>query len=262
LFESFTERGGFLRRAFALLIDLIVIGAVVQLIGFAAYPLSNGYVQTSGVIRHSQCNVDSVAPPGVTVNLDFVPTYFAHCRHGLFGFEMARTFTAGRVDRVEWPLIGAVNRAQHFTVRVDHDGRIIRGVTLDLLVLPLLLLYRIVFERSFGAALGKWMLQQRVVDQTTRALAPIDHVVLRNFLFALPFLPFAVLAIWPTSGGVLSTSVWIILGIAIGCIVIAFIVATVQIVRRRDTFYDRRAGTTVIQRPFYPDAVPAKQEQK
>lgn len=259
MFASFSERGRFLRRAAALLIDIVVVGIIVQLLGLAAYPLTNGYVQTNGVVRHSQCNVDRVAPPGVTVRLAFEPTYFTHCRIGLFGFEMARTLTVGRVDRVEWPLIGMVNYTQSFAVMVNRDGRIIPGVTIDLLVFPLLLLYRIVFERRYGAALGKWMLQQRVVGQTTRALASIDYVILRNLVFALPFLPLTVLAVWPTTSGVQSTPLWIIFGTAIACVVIAFIVAAIQIVRRRDTFYDRRAGTTVIQRPFYPDAVAADQ---
>jgi uncharacterized membrane protein (DUF485 family) len=262
VFESFSERGGFLRRAFALMIDIIMVGAVVHLIGFAAYPLTNGYVQSAGVIRYSQCKFDTIAPPGIIVRLDFDPNHFAECRHGLFGFESARTLTVGRVDRVGELWGGTLRREQKFTVMLDRDGRVIRGVPLDLLLLPLLVLYRIAFERRFGAALGKWMLQQRVTEQANLVLASFDSIVRRNLFFALPFLPGFLLFTWLAIGTIPASLYWTALGFSIGCILIAGALASIQIIRRRETFYDRRAGTTVIQKPFYPDAVIAEQQQK
>ena len=159
--DSFTERGGFLRRIFALLIDIVVVGSILHAIGTVAYSLTGGLVQSAGVVRVSTCETSPSPPSGIVVPPEFGANAFAHCRHSLFGLQSAHTLSVARVT----PTGVRSTHSVFYTIMLDHNGRPIRGIWLDVLWLPLLIVYRAIFESSFGATAGKWLLGERVVDQ-------------------------------------------------------------------------------------------------
>ena len=56
------ERGGFWRRALALMIDAIIVSVILQLLGFALYPLSKGRVQFVSGIALLYCDKLDAVP--------------------------------------------------------------------------------------------------------------------------------------------------------------------------------------------------------
>lgn len=250
LFASFTERGGLFRRTVALLIDIVVVGIVLHLIGAIAYQLTNGYLQTEGVITFSNCTTRNVAPSGLAP--EFHANSFSDCRHTLFGLESGHTLRVSRVERIAGASssVAELRVGTAYSLRLDRDGRLVGGIGLDFLLLPFLVLYRIGFEYRFAAGLGKWIVQQRVVDRTTRGPAWPDNIVRRNLIFALPVAPFVLLQLWPITDFAQSMLPWILLFTPIGCMFAAAAVAMIQMAAGHETFYDGRAGTTVFQKPL------------
>ncbi len=237
------ERGGFWRRAGAFLIDVLIIVVLLQVAALAAFPLTNGLVQYGGGLEFRSCRRLASPPAELRVPPDFAANYALDCVSTFFGLPVARTVTIGRSTRE-----GRIAKNVWFVFMADADGKPVRGFSMDLLWLPLLFLYRIVLERRNGQTVGKRATRVRVVEGTPGTLR-VGAAAKRNLLLLLPFLPALALQAYGSllpSFSLLSTP-FLLGDVAAGLVLsAATLFAAVQIVRRRDAFYDEAAGTAVI----------------
>ncbi len=128
-------RGGFWRRALAIVIDVIAIAAVLQLAALALYPLSNGRVQFSGGPFYAlNCERLEAAPEDVAVPAEFGVNSITDCRQSLFGLPTARTLNLNRITQDRG--VTKVVQVRHM---LDAKGRPVRGWPLEIFILPLLI---------------------------------------------------------------------------------------------------------------------------
>jgi hypothetical protein len=237
-------RGGFWRRALAVVIDAVAIGAVLQLAALALFPLSSGRVQFSGgPFQTFNCQQLEAAPEGVPIPAEFGANSITDCRQSLFGLPAARSLNLNRIT-----YDGAVTKVVQVRHMLDVNGRPVRGWPLEIFILPLLIGLRYWLDHGRGS-LGRRICGLRLADAMDGLEPPSASVNGRYVALALPLLPLwlwsACAALFP--GSVLSSAVTHWLWVATGFpLLIAALEAADSIVRRRDTFYDRFAQTTVL----------------
>jgi hypothetical protein len=237
-------RGGFWRRALAILIDLIAISAVLQLAALALFPLSSGRVQFSGSPFYAlSCQKLEAVPEGLALSAEFGPDSITDCRQSLFGLPTARTLNLDRITQD-----GGVTKVAQVRHMLDANGKAVRGWPLEIFILPLLIALRFWLDHGRGSP-GRRICRLRLVDGMDGLQPPPTSLNGRYAALALPLAP---LWIWSAYGALFPGSE---LGAAIYwlCwvgIVLPLLIATLEasdsIVRRRDTFYDRFAQTSVL----------------
>ena len=222
------ERGGFWRRLGALLVDALIIAVGLQLLGIPAYAVSGGRVQ-SNIVNIVYCYRLDAIPPGVKIPPEFQANYVYDNVNTLFCFPTGRWL---EISQESQPHPGS---NVYLTVPVDAYGKPLNGQWLDLQWLHILalLVFRIGCEREHGQTTGKRLMRVRVV-QIVPGTGRFSAATKRNLAFFLPiqFFPLAVIGTPP----------WLVLiGFAVFCGAIVW-----QIVSRRDTYYDKAAGTAVV----------------
>lgn len=231
-------RAGFWRRLGALVIDCIVLTAVIQIAAFVLYPLSDGRLQANGLVRMVNCQSIAAPPAGVTVPPEVSAGALKDCRVGLLGLEY------GHYLEVE-----AQSSDDPWRQLLDRSGNTATVLSLDLLMLPLLMLWRAFADGRSGQTLGRRAARLKVVADAD-GYPGFGKALLRQlFLWwpALLSLPFDVRS--PISGGFeltgagLSVSVTDVLALTI---FIWFVIASIMIARRHDPLHDRWAGTRVV----------------
>ena len=242
------EKVGFWRRGAAFLIDCIVVMFAIQLFAMALYPVTGGRVQTSGIIQSSQCQWPPAAgamsfpkgepkvPKGASI------THRSHCKHSLFGWTYANYVIVS--DQKKY---GSATITRAAKVPLDTRGQGIWILWLDMVIIIVLLIYRSMAEARGGKSLGKRIVSAQVTANGDPAGA---RAWKRNLLCLLPIWPMQLLTdgpifATPTLSGLSSTFTIVYLA----CLVIGLLwtlIAAIQIARRRDTWYDRFAGTSVV----------------
>ncbi len=231
-------RAGFWRRLGALLVDFIVLTAVIQIAAFVLYPLSDGRLQADGLIRMVNCQSLAVPPAGVTVPQEFAAGPLKDCRVGLLGLEY------GHYLEVE-----AQSSDDPWTKLLDRSGNAATVLSLDLLMLPLLMLWRAFADGRSAPTLGRRAAGLKVVagvdDAPGFGTALLRQLVLWwPGLLSLPFdvrSPFS--GNFEFSGAGFTVSIAEVLALTI---FIWFLIATIMIARRLDPLHDRWAGTRVV----------------
>lgn len=234
-------RAGFWRRLVALLVDCIVLTALVQAATLVLYPLSDGRLQTNGLLRFVDCQSVTQLPAGVTVPAEYSASGIKACRVSLLGLEFAHYLEAAPLETSD--------STDPWRRPLDRTGAAASVLSLDVLVLPLLMLWRAVTDGRSERTLGR---KAAGLTVTTSDGGPpgFGTAMLRQALLwwpALLSLPFDAGATFsggfqlPATGFELTTTD--ILGLAT---FVWAVVAIVMIVRRTDTFYDRWAGTKVV----------------
>ena len=239
-------RGGFWRRALAVLIDLIAIAAVLQLAALALFPLSNGHVQFSGGPFYAlNCQKLDQVPEGLRISAGFGASTMTDCRQSLLGLPTARTLTVSRTTQD-----GAVTRVTTVRHMLDAHGKATGGWPLDIFILPLLIGFRFWLDR-IGGSLGRRICRIGLSDGLNGHYPPPATLVNRRYAaLALPLAPpwiwsaFGVL--FPGSALVGASMYWLCwVGTGLP-LLIAALAAADSIIRRRDAFYDRFAQTSVL----------------
>src|SRR5690242_12610654 len=94
-------RAGFLRRALAFAIDVLVIALVVEVLVILAYGPSGGQVQGSGIYSHSDCQTQtssySVSIERPQAQKSSETSYTTECFVSLFGYRIGHLITVGRI---------------------------------------------------------------------------------------------------------------------------------------------------------------------
>jgi hypothetical protein len=244
-------RGGFWRRALAVFIDLIAISAVLQVAALVLFPLTNGHVQFSGGPLHGlTCQKLASVPKGVSIPPEFNANSITDCQQSLLGLPTARTLRVSRITRD-----GAVTKVAQIRQRLDADGQPTPGLPLDLFVLPLLIAVRFALDRIGGSlaggSLGRRICRIRLSNGSDGQYPPPTTAVSRRYAaLALPLAPAwiwsAYAALFPGQALLGTTPYWLFWAGTGIPLLIAALVAADSIIRRRDAFYDRFAGTRVL----------------
>jgi uncharacterized RDD family membrane protein YckC len=242
------SRAGFWRRLFAFLVDAVIIGAIFQIIAIPAFALTNGHVQSFGVFRATICEPNSELAAGLSVPADLGVNFNRECTVGLFGLQTAHSLTVGRHNETEHSTVS-------WTFQLDRDGKVIQPFWLDSLILPCIFLFRWWADCGRGSP-GRRLLGIRLVARrpstSTRSewIAPTRTAAAKRYgIFFLPFAPLFLAQLYSATIPITFIQPEFRLGpeiLIIGIAVAANLVAVIAIVRRKDAFYDRLAGTEVI----------------
>jgi hypothetical protein len=239
------ERAGFWRRAWAFIVDTVIIALVLEALAVAAYRTSHGRIQTSEGFYITRCERLNALPPGLVVSA-FTPTFALHCTYSLFGMPVWNALVVGR-ETQQGPAVATLT----VSLMLDADNNPTRGLYLEHFALLLLVLLRWGLDVATRGTVGRMMSHVRLraaaesdIDRRGRAA-----ITLRYVWFALPFMPVNVALLYmDIFPGNLLADPWTqlyVLGATGAIAIIATVIAIVQIVQRRDAFYDRWAGTAV-----------------
>jgi hypothetical protein len=250
------QRGGFWRRALAAFIDLIAISVMLQLAALALFPATHGRVQFSGgLIYTNNCQPLPAVPEELSFPAEFGANTIIDCQHGLFGLTSSRILTVARITRD-----GTVTKTLRVGYMLDAEGKPIRGLPLDILMLPLLLALRFALDH-FGGSPGRRICRLRLATPADGRFPPPAAVVNRRYgWLALSLVPSSIWSVYAAlfPGPELLTS-WFYLACWIGAsipAVVSIIAAAVAMIRRRDAWYDRLAHTAVLRLSADRTAIP------
>ena len=239
-------RGGFWRRALAVFIDLIAISALLQVVALVLFPLTHGQVQFSGGPLHGlNCQKLASVPEGVSIPPEFNANSVTDCQQSLLGLPTARTLRVSRITKD-----GAVTKVAQIRQRLDAEGKPTPGLPLDIFVLPLLIALRFALDRA-GGSIGRRICRLRLSNASDgRTPPPTTSVSRRYAALALPLAPAwiwsAYAALFPGQELLGTTLYWLFWAGTGIPLLIAALLAADSIIRRRDAFYDRFAGTRVL----------------
>jgi hypothetical protein len=210
-----------------------------------AYDLSGGRLQAPaelGIVTHTICLSLPAPPPGLEVPPEPGPNYARDCVSDLFGHPVTHEIAIGRETEPD-----AVTADEPLTFRVDDESRPVRLPALDIFVLPATILWRWWLDRGKGS-LGRRIFGVRVSVGTTEATpAALGRLAKRYGAIALIFAPLWLLALSEDLSPRHALAEGMLVELAAvavtGSLVLASVVA---IVRRKETIYDRFAGTRVM----------------
>jgi hypothetical protein len=244
------QRGGFWRRALALFIDSIAVGVVLQILALVLFPVSDGNVQfASGVIVQRDCHPLDKLPDGISIPAEFGANYMTECRASILGASTSHTVIFGR-RTVE----GGVTKFTQLEYMLDRQGKPIRGLALDIFILPILIALRWRLDRGKGSP-GRRLSGIRLLNLSDVENPPPASMI--NKRYAAVCLPLLPAWIWTAYGSIfagpkladspLFWPAWIAVGIPF---LIAALEAAGSIIHRKDAYYDRIAGTCVSRFPL------------
>jgi hypothetical protein len=239
-------RGGFWRRALAVFIDLIAISALLRVVALVLFPLTHGQVQFSGGPLYGlNCQKLASVPEGVSIPPEFNANSVTDCQQSLLGLPTARTLRVSRITKD-----GGVTKVAQIRQRLGADGKPTSGLPLDIFVLPLLIALRFALDRT-GGSIGRRICRLRLSNASDGQYPPPTTSVSRRY--AAQALPLAPAWIWSAHAALfpgqelLGTTLYWLLWAGTGIpLLIATLFAADSIMRRRDAFYDRFAGTRVL----------------
>lgn len=265
------RRAGFWRRAVCVFIDTTCLIVMLQIAGVLAYGLTGGVVQSrAGVAMKLSCS-DAKIPDvileekyfAIAATADISPQVPGRllCELRAFGLPQARWITVTQLSDERFHKIyvikGRVTPVTSIDRAIDAQGRNAPYLDLGLLQFPLFFLWRILVEGKGNRTPGRRIMRIRLMTQdgsaptygriAKRYAYQAGPAVLTGFIMLLSFLAmssylrqnqassigdFIPLMIFLTLPA-LATSIW----------------ALFDVIKRRDTYYDRAAGTCVIDDP-------------
>jgi uncharacterized RDD family membrane protein YckC len=224
-----SERGGFWRRLGEFVIDAAITAAGLQLLALAAYPLSGGRVQSNFLQVAAHCQHLNTVPAGLGIPAGSETYHAVECVNDLlFGLPTARWVT---ISQYPEPHVGG-NRSETF--QVDAAGHPLDYFWSNISTL-VLIIYRIIFEWRSGQTIGKRLARVQVIE-THPTASVVPSAVKRNLVLFLPVLVLPVFAL-------VYAPLWLLPAVSVLAVIVW------QIVSRRDTYYDKVAGTRVIRVP-------------
>lgn len=230
-------KGGLVRRALALFVDLIVVEMLIQMVAVIAFPLSGGLlVDTNSV--YTSCVDTAQRPTGVEIPPELHDAKTQDCTKSFLGWPTARLLTLVRHD--------TAHAAVSVSYEVDKAGRTTPVFDLGQLQLLVVALMRWALERRGWPSLGRKWLSLRVVARGDNSTEALNR---RYRLFALPLMAALVIEVaafaLQLAGQPIPAELLVVLTF-LGNLpsTVAVVAVAAAIWRRRDPFYDARAGTT------------------
>jgi hypothetical protein len=240
------QRSGFWRRAFALLIDAIIVTLLVQCLAMALFPLSGGRVQFANGLNLMFCDKLDAVPEGVNVPADFGATSITDCRQGpIPGLPSSRILRVNKFTQD-----GAITTTRTIAGFLDTSGKPVEALTLDSTMLPLLLVLRLLFDRGRGT-LGRRICRIHLGVAADGEMPPPAAAVNRRYAALgatlAPLLLWAMLHGW-LAGVKVEGSSWPLLVTIVLAIpaLITLLEALHAAAFGSDAWYDRFAGTRVL----------------
>lgn len=243
-------RAGFWRRLLSILTDVVIVGAPFQIVVAILFVATAGFVQISNsgfVIK--TCQVRTGIPAGLVPPPPHDSNFATDCSYSFFGAQTGRSLTVGRAEKH-----GLITKTIFRTYMLNKAGDPIQGLSIDSYVLLVLIAYLVVLTTRTGQTLGDRLARIRVVDTAGPPMAgvPLRNAVARYAVITVGYIPlFAVLIIagWISENDVEAlssgaTADWLIGGAMVAAIWTVILVG--QVALKRDPFYDRLAGTSVV----------------
>lgn len=236
-------KGGLIRRAFALGIDLLVVEVLIQLFAVIAFPLSGGALVDSNSVSMSCASIARV-PADLKLPADFRADSTSMCTKSLFGHPTARVLVMTQHEK------GTGDRSLRYPV--DNHDRVHQVFDLAGLQTLVLVLMRWLLVRGGLRSPGYRLTSVQVIPRDMdRSALNLRAIAARRYgAFVLPLLPgLAVMALSLVAGliaGPLDAAALSVLAFFGGLpqTVAAFAVAE-AIGRGHDAYYDLYASTTV-----------------
>lgn len=252
-------RAGVWRRAFAFLIDVMLVSAVIALVGVPFYGPTDGAIRVSNTVIHAT-TCTAIAPNRIDVQLpaDFKATTAAICVRKFFGQEHDRLLVVREVSRS-----GSVTYTREITMPVDAKGRVVRVFYLDYLTLIVLAAYLLVAEWRFGTTAGKTTVSLRV-RSLDGAPITLSQAAIRTLVRLAPFAPVVIFMLVaavrdPAQGAAFLLSNLATISLVSLALILILLLNFILTVRRRDLpWHDRWAGTEVVR--FVRQSPPATRE--
>lgn len=159
-------RAGFMRRAAAILIDLLLLLSIVTVIGVPLAKLSGGAVRVqNALVKNADCKTLATLPAGIQLPDGFKPTTIASCTYSSFGSPFNWTLVAQQIVEHDFKIGDTeytASKKLSYTYPLSPYGLPTEPFYLDEYALVLFVLYFIVLEWMFGGTLGKRILGMRV----------------------------------------------------------------------------------------------------
>ena len=241
------RRARFWRRAFALLIDTILVSFVLAVAGLILFGPTNGRIRVSSTLIYStNCEAPDarqLAEARAALPEDFHATSAARCTKTILGYVFDRTLF---VEEVKQSGIVISKRGASFAT--DRDGHVVDAFYLDNFWFVLFAAYLVILEWRVGYTLGKDLMGIRVrslssdsislAQAAKRFVVRFLPVVCLTIVFSFSSLAWAIVS---STLGMLANGL-IVTGLGLA-ILINFIFAV-----RRDQlpWHDRFAGTEVV----------------
>jgi uncharacterized RDD family membrane protein YckC len=179
-----SSRGGFWRRVFAILVDVILLSVLVDLVGVGLASVTAGQIRLDDTfVKYSTC-LNVTKPDGLELPDGFTPTNITRCTKSFLG--VSYDWKLNVVEQVQ--VRPGTTYTRSFSVPLDPNGQMARPFYLDSLLLPLLAVYAFLLEWRFGATVGKLVLRLRVRSLEAGPLHP-GQVGRRTAMRMFPFLP-------------------------------------------------------------------------
>ncbi|MGJ4998411.1 RDD family protein [Bradyrhizobium sp. HKCCYLS3077] len=237
------ERAGVWRRAGAFFIDALLVVILLQAGGIVLFPLTHGRVQFADGIYATNCSKREAVPDGVAVPPQFNPTAILDCEHHLFGLPSARMLRVSRITQD-----GPITKEIHIDSMLDADGVPVKGLSLGIVLLPLLLGLRLMLDVRRGTP-GRRICRLRLAQSHGDGPPPLRAARRRYGMLLLIFGPAIAWALAQSFTAVTALPEDLLFGIAVAVLcplLMGGLVAWRQIYLRADTWYDRFAGTQVV----------------
>jgi uncharacterized RDD family membrane protein YckC len=238
-----SDRGGFWRRAIALIIDAFVVAVVVMLLGLLAGALTNGRVRISDVyFDETECAKPDRTYGEIELPEGFKPTTTVQCVSKIFGYAYDRALVI--VERTE---SGKFSFERSLTFPLDGEGNVANAFYVDW-IFPFFLVIAIYLQESMrGDTLGKRImgLRMRSLGGASPDRSQIAKRLVR-FAYLVPFVAtYLAVAYFNQSVG---TASYLLALLALGsALTLAAVIEFGWAVSRdKLPFYDRWAGTEVV----------------
>lgn len=189
-------RAGFWRRAFAFLIDSLIVSAVLQLVVACLFFTTAGRVQIHGDFTYTSCSVSKTVPNGLVPSPPTGVNYARECTVTFFGAPTAKILQVGTIIEGSTEKDGTAAKTPPkgtlTNYMLDRDGRPNDGVRLlDWLAGLVLIVYLVAMETRSGATLGSRAMGIRVIDAAALAGpdVPLRKVLARYAAMLIGALP-------------------------------------------------------------------------
>ncbi|MGJ5175435.1 RDD family protein [Bradyrhizobium oligotrophicum] len=231
------------RRAAALFIDALLVAILLQAAAIVLFPLTHGRVQFADGIYATTCSKREAVPDGVAIPPQFNPNVILDCQQHLFGLPSARILRVARVTKD-----GAITKEIHVDSMLDADGVPVKGLSLGIVLLPLLLGWRFMLDGRRGTP-GRRICRIRLVSDNGAGPPSARAARRRYAMLLLIFAPVIVWALAQSFTAVTALPENLLVGMAVAVLcppLIVGLAALRQVYVRTETWYDRFAGTRVV----------------
>lgn len=238
---SIAKRAGVWRRLGALLIDIIAIAAILQVCALILFPLSHGRVQFADGIYAISCRKLDAVPPGVAVPADLKPNRIVDCTNSVFGLPSARMVRIAQVTQD-----GSFTKEIHVDSMLDAEGRPVKGLSLGIFLLPLLLVLRARFDTAAGTP-GRRICRIRLARADGGAVT--NAAAWRRYgLLLLVVSPALIWSVVLSFLDIAALPASLLIGLTLASyapLLIAGLATLRQVYARSDSWYDQFAATAV-----------------